>query len=167
MSVSAAAAPFNVSYVSPSVATVAATSVITFRGVALDQIKFVRYRSSHRLRSVNVLTQTATQITASPPCTRHELGAGLFSVSLTPRGDASNIEHAGSSGAGLRVVCMIEPRHDGMRPFAGPSWPGLRVKLTTTRHDPTACDRQLATAKFVCNPPPVDVADQTLLLAGT
>ena len=106
MSRSASMAPFNISYVTPAVATLASTTAITFRGTGLDSIDSIRYRATNKLRAVPPITRTSTELTADFPCPRTELGAGVYSVWFTLLGDQTEVEYAGSSGDGLRVVCQ-------------------------------------------------------------
>ena len=79
----------------------------------------------------------------------------------------SLVEYSGvrNEEEGLRFMCTGELRYNGLRPIAGPSWPGLAVSVVTSLYDPANCAFRGVDA-FRCNPPPFDAVDQAAMIAG-
>ena len=163
---------FNITSISPALATTASDSVVTLRGVGLDQLVQIRYRSNIRLEARAFDTQSYSEATAVLPCPR--LGLGVFTLAVTILGEGNQEFNAHGEQSGgntdpldAHFLCVASPRHDGMRPFVGPSWPGTTVRLTTTLHNADRCAGYTPAQKYLCNPPPFNILEQSNLFAAT
>eukprot|EP00966_Prymnesium_polylepis_P127486 2948654-Prymnesium_polylepis.1 len=163
---------FNITQIAPAAATIGGDSVVTLRGVGLDQLAQVRYRSSSRFESRDFLTQSSVLATATLPCPRLGLGVFTLSVTLLSFGNQAFNAHGDASEGNtdpydVRFLCSADPRFDGYRPFVGPSWPGNTVRLTTSLHNAERCAGYSATQKHLCNPPPFNILEQSNLFAAS
>ena len=117
---------FTITHVSPSGGSVGDDMLVTFRGTGLLNLRQAIYKPRYALRSVTALSNT--EATVLLPC--RTMGAGVHDLTVLLQ--SSSIEYQSSGGTGIRFVCFQEPRFDGSRPVLGPSWPGMKISLTTT-----------------------------------
>ena len=134
---------------SPAGGSIGGDTLLTLTGVNLHLLHQAEFRPKFEVR--NFHHPAAGVATMELPC--QKMLAGSHRLLVRETGGARQPIEALDTEEGLRLLCYEEPRYDSMYPFVGPSWPGMRVTLTSSLNGPDKCTKP-HNLLHECAPPP-------------